>query len=81
MTKQRGADQVAGAPYQKNGDRSELGSKKCVCSHIGMLYSKIGRKTGSTQVAEMKLPILLWICGFHNVQPCPLQKDKHLYIC
>jgi len=80
MTKQRGAYQVAGAPYRKNGDQSELGNRKCVCSHVGMLYSKLGRKHESTQVAEIKLQILVWVCGIHNVQPLPLRKDKHLLV-
>lgn len=80
MTKQRGGLPAFGAPYWKNGDRSELGDKKCLCSHIEMLYSKLGRKNGSIQVAEIKLPILVWVCGLHNVQLLPLQKDKHLLV-
>lgn len=45
-----------------------------------VLYSKLGRKHESTQVAEIKLQILVWVCGIHNVQPLSLQKDKHLLV-
>lgn len=39
MTKQRGAYPVSGAPYQKNGDKSELGSRiVCMFTHWDVLF-------------------------------------------